>query len=986
MRQAGSRAAVLLVLSVLVFSSAGAAGVGSSGDPGDSDMVLFDYGDGSTVWTEAQIRAGDTVDTMLRRTAASSGVGYASSEGTITVDGITSSTIGGSSEGGSFVDSGTTGVTVSCGWRVYLWSEASGSWSEAGSIYGECTPGSYALGFYPEGITPVETPDCQDSWVMVRGDSAQSGAQTVGERSEEEAAVRWTDTRGGVSGVCSAVLSAQDRVFVKFGTSSGMSSQSTVAALRCYTMDGELQWSFEFPGILYFETSTPLIVGDSIYVPSGCGYVFKIPWKVGPGEDNENVTTFGGAPYNSLDIESGEGSIPLDTGAELTGTTYSTGPASPVYSSGGVYLMSSNGMVYCFDTDLNLVWSYQLGGHTYYLSPTVTDGYVFCGALDGCLYVLDGSSGDLVDMDKVYTRTIRDKEYGLVSAPSVISNGSGLILMFSVSDGRGMNSLVGGVSIYTFEGGSLERRYLNTEDFGIVSNYMVAVSNEGFEGAYFAASGGLYRISSAGSASLMNGSIEEVHAAPVLVDGERIYLAAYGSRSENYVSDLEGNILSVFERPSNVDNYNMSPVTVIGSWTFVGNDSGMYAIYGSFPESVPGGGFPLWILAAAVALIVAGLYLAMKYVLRIECPLGFIRQNLRAYTHPGEGSHNAKSKRRLVLVLAAGSAIAFGIFTASLSVGSTAVFSFTDTYSILFSAISKGGQDLTEPEILVYYSRLPRTMAAFAVGIGLSVAGAVYQAIIRNPLVDPYIMGVSSGAGTAAIAVIAFDFTFFGIFAPNDMYLTAFAAIAGGLIAFFATMFIAERAGGSSVNYVLAGVVVGLAFSAVQTLMLSMAGHQVTGALSWLFGSFSNISWSQVWVVLVPALFLSLVPLVWAKELNLVLLGEDQAMQMGLNVRRFNRFMLILASVLTAICVAFVGIIGFVGLVIPHLCRMILGGDHRLVLPASIVLGSALMMLADFASRTMMTGIELPVGAITTVIGVPVFAYLLVRRGKMYDG
>jgi len=266
------------------------------------------------------------------------------------------------------------------------------------------------------------------------------------------------------------------------------------------------------------------------------------------------------------------------------------------------------------------------------------------------------------------------------------------------------------------------------------------------------------------------------------------------------------------------------------------------------------------------------------------------------------------------------------------------------------------------------------------------VAGAIYQAIIRNPLVDPYIMGVSAGAGTAAVAVIAFDFTFFGIFAPNDMYLTAFAAIAGGLIAFFATMFIAERAGGSSVNYVLAGVVVGLAFSAVQTLMLSMAGHQVTGALSWLFGSFSNISWSQVWVVLVPALFLSLVPLVWAKELNLVLLGEDQAMQMGLNVRRFNRFMLILASVLTAICVAFVGIIGFVGLVIPHLCRMILGGDHRLVLPASIVLGSALMMLADFASRTMMTGIELPVGAITTVIGVPVFAYLLVRRGKMYDG
>ena len=165
-----------------------------------------------------------------------------------------------------------------------------------------------------------------------------------------------------------------------------------------------------------------------------------------------------------------------------------------------------------------------------------------------------------------------------------------------------------------------------------------------------------------------------------------------------------------------------------------------------------------------------------------------------------------------------------------------------------------------------------------------------------------------------------------------------------------------------------------------------MAGNQVSNALTWLFGSFSNISWNQIWLVFIPALFLSFVPLIWAKEFNLVLLGEDQAKQMGLDVRRFNRIMLILASVLTAICVAFVGIIGFVGLVIPHLCRMILGGDHRLVLPASIVLGAILMMGADFAAKMIIPGIELPVGAITTVIGVPVFAYLLIRKGRMYDG
>jgi iron complex transport system permease protein len=185
---------------------------------------------------------------------------------------------------------------------------------------------------------------------------------------------------------------------------------------------------------------------------------------------------------------------------------------------------------------------------------------------------------------------------------------------------------------------------------------------------------------------------------------------------------------------------------------------------------------------------------------------------------------------------------------------------------------------------------------------------------------------------------------------------------------------------------VLAGVVVGLAFSSVQTLMLSMAGHSVSNALSWLFGSFANVSWNQVFLILIPGLSLALVPLIWAKEFNLVLLGEDQAQQMGLNVRRFNRVMLIMASILTSLCVAFVGIIGFVGLVIPHLCRMMLGGDHRLVLPASIAFGGALMMVADLAARTLYLGIELPVGAITTMIGVPVFAYLLIRRGRMYEG
>ena len=143
-------------------------------------------------------------------------------------------------------------------------------------------------------------------------------------------------------------------------------------------------------------------------------------------------------------------------------------------------------------------------------------------------------------------------------------------------------------------------------------------------------------------------------------------------------------------------------------------------------------------------------------------------------------------------------------------------------------------------------------------------------------------------------------------------------AMIGGLAAFACTMLLAEKAGGSSLNYVLAGVIIGLVFSAIQTLMLSMAGNKLNSAMSWLFGSFANISWTQTILIFIPVLAMSLVPLLWAKEFNLVLLGDDQARQMGLDVRTFNRCMLILASVLASVCVAFVGIIGFVGLIVPH--------------------------------------------------------------------
>jgi len=365
---------------------------------------------------------------------------------------------------------------------------------------------------------------------------------------------------------------------------------------------------------------------------------------------------------------------------------------------------------------------------------------------------------------------------------------------------------------------------------------------------------------------------------------------------------------------------------------------------------------------------------------------GGFRSTMRGIIDGHGETHLERKRHRMRFIVGVGTVLALVIFIAMLCIGPTKIMGPVEALSNLFSAIGKDGSEMTPEEVMVFSSRLPRAIAALAVGIGLSIAGAGYQAVIRNPLVDPYIMGVSSGAGTLAIAVIAFNFTFFGLLSSNSIYLVAIAAIIGGLLAFLLTMTLANRAGATTNAYVLSGVVIGLVFGAVQTIMIVFSGNKVSDVLLWLFGSFANITWEKAVFILVPVIIISLLIFRYAKELNLVLLGENQASQMGLNVKRFNALILTLASIMTAFCVAFCGIIGFVGLVVPHLCRMLFGGDHRLVLPGSIALGGVLMMAADLAARMIIPGNELPVGAITTLIGVPVFAYLLFIRGKMYNG
>lgn len=962
--------AILLVTAVCIVPPSDATG--------DTD-VLLDHGNGSVEWTQS---SGGTVEDVLADAMIGLGVDFEISSGTISVDGVSSKTVGSSSNGGSLEESGATGATVTTEWHVFLWDGS--SWVETDELSAPADASAVALAFYPDGIAPVVTPDHPYAVTMSRGDSSNTGNFDADYSSGEEYEVTWSET-----GTAHAnILYAGGYVFQKYG----IDSTGTARVVCIDGETGEHVWEFEFTSGSNYESSTPLIVGDWIYVATMTGYIYRIPLYEGPGENNANVTSIGGVPFSEAS--------PVEAVLKdfEVGNTYDSGFSSMVFDSGVIYVTHSNGMVYCFDTDLSLIWSQMLDGSTYLVAPTVYDGYLFTGALDGRLYVLDAVGGGIVADTTVAQYRYQSKVYGGVGQVAVQPTGNGTYMLYmTFSDGLGMSQINCGFAIYEFSpsGNVLVERYRN-EDLGDMGRYILPVDTPDFRGVYFVAAPGsgtnLYRIDSAGNLETMTEGLAEIHSAPVLADDRYIYLVSYSSSDPIYQISLDGTIVGTASCPSGVRNFNMIPLVVLGDTIFGGTDSGIYRFDGAFPVYVAPSleqGQPLILIIAeivAAILVALGLVYAVLRFKGHEKPFNYLKTSFLHYLYGDDQSHNTRNKHRLKFIIVIGAILTFAAFTLCLCVGSTSIENPVEAYSALFSAISKGGVGLDSLETTIYVSRLPRTIAALAVGIGLSVAGCIYQAIIRNPLVDPYIMGVSSGAGVAAIAVIAFDFTFFGMFSSHSIFLTAITACIGGLIAFACTMLLAEKSGGSAINYVLSGVVIGLAFSAVQTIMLTMAGNKLSNALSWLYGSFAEVTWSQVGIIVFLAVFLSLVPLIWAKELNLVLLGEDQARQMGLNVRRFNRWMLILASILTSVCVAFCGVIGFVGLVIPHLCRMLLGSDHRMVLPASICFGGVMLMLADLLARTGYYGMELPVGAITTVIGIPVFAYLLIKRGRMYDG
>ncbi len=282
-------------------------------------------------------------------------------------------------------------------------------------------------------------------------------------------------------------------------------------------------------------------------------------------------------------------------------------------------------------------------------------------------------------------------------------------------------------------------------------------------------------------------------------------------------------------------------------------------------------------------------------------------------------------------------------------------------------------------EMIIWNIRLPRVLLALCVGASLALAGAAFQGLLRNPLADPYTIGVSSGAALGAVFVLFFQVTIVGL---GSFTLPIVAIISGfiTLLVVFGLVRLSSRSLAVE-TIVLAGIIISAFIGAITSLIISLGDRDaMTQILYWLYGSVGMRGWSHVQLIIPFMLVGSFILLIHYRELNALALGEDAADHIGVNVKKGKTYILIGASLLTGAAVAVSGSIGFVGLVIPHLVRLVTGPNHRHVLPLSMLIGGAFLILADLVARTIIAPKELPIGIITALIGAPVFALLLIRE------
>lgn len=321
--------------------------------------------------------------------------------------------------------------------------------------------------------------------------------------------------------------------------------------------------------------------------------------------------------------------------------------------------------------------------------------------------------------------------------------------------------------------------------------------------------------------------------------------------------------------------------------------------------------------------------------------------------------------RSLVMFLGLVALVVLLLFAMICGAAST---SFVDLYNVIVNPQN------TETYRVLYYIRIPRVLTSVFAGINLAVAGCILQGVLKNPLADPGIIGVSSGAGLAAMTVM--------ILLPEYTSLVPIAAFAGAMFAAFILFVLAWEHGISPLKLILAGVAVSAFFAGGMTCLMVFFSDKIQGTVNWMAGGFSGASWDHVTMILpytVVGLFGSIIG---CRYLNSLQLGDDVAKSLGTRVELARFFLITLAALLAASAVSVAGMLTFVGLIVPHMMRLIVGSDFNYLLPTSAIFGGILLIVADTVARTAFQPIEVPVGVFMSFIGAPFFLYLLKRGTK----
>ena len=309
----------------------------------------------------------------------------------------------------------------------------------------------------------------------------------------------------------------------------------------------------------------------------------------------------------------------------------------------------------------------------------------------------------------------------------------------------------------------------------------------------------------------------------------------------------------------------------------------------------------------------------------------------------------------------------------SISIGSTKI-----PLSAIFNTI-KQGDSTSKFYRIISFVRIPRTFAAIFAGCALSVSGVILQSVLNNSLASPSIIGVNSGAGLFTVLIAAFF--------PNHLHLTTIAAFMGAILAVLLVYFIAKRTGASRMVIILSGVAVSSFIGAMTDTVLTLKPDTVFGRAAFLIGGFSGITMNKISFAGGFIIAAIVIAFILSYDMNILALGDESAKSLGLNVAGLRFVCLVLAAILAGSAISFAGLLGFVGLIVPHVARLLVGYDNRILLPVSSLIGGIFTLLCDLLARVIFAPYEIPVGIIMSFLGGPFFIYLLIRRkrGLLYD-